>query len=389
MFAEDLPLDGIRVIDMTRVLAGPLSTMVLGDLGADVIKVEHPVRGDDTRDWGIQIAPKDTTYFYGFNRNKRSVALDLTSLEGQEAIRALVRDADVFVENFVAGKMEEFGLGYEELKKINPKIVYCAVSGYDRLGPERARPGYDLVVQGESGLMSINGEADQPPLKFGVAAVDLTTGMYAAQAILAALLKVARKGTGTRIDLSLYDCGVMFASYYGLDALRLGHDPQRFGNQHPAIMPYGVYEAADGPLIVAVGNNNQFFTFCRKVIDRPDLADDPRFATNLLRGENRAALAGHLRDEIARRPRAELLARLEAAGIPSGSVLGIHAALTNERTEKAELIRTIEHPTAGPVQMMGPPWRLDGKRLATRRPPMLGEDTDDVLGNLSAAIPSA
>lgn len=383
MFAEDLPLEGIRVLDLTRVLAGPLSTMVLGDLGADVLKVEHPTRGDDTRDWGIQIAPKDTTYFYGFNRNKRSLALDLTSDEGQQAVRRLVRDVDVVVENFVAGKMEEFGLGYEALKKINPKIIYCAVGGYDRQGPEKSRPGYDLVIQGESGLMSINGEPDQPPLKFGVAAVDLTTGMYAAQAILAALLKAERKGVGTRIDVSLYDCGVMFSSYYGLDALRLGHDPQRFGNQHPAIMPYGVYDAADGPVIVAVGNNNQFFSFCRNVIDRPDLADDPRFATNLLRGQHRDILAGQLRDEIASRPRAELLARLEAAGIPSGSVLGMYDALTGQRTRDAELIRTVEHPTAGPVNVMGPPWRLDGQRLAVRRPPGLGEHTEEILGSLA------
>lgn len=383
MDTGDLPLDGIRVLDLTRVLAGPLSTMVLGDLGADVIKVEHPTRGDDTRDWGIAIAPRDTTYFYGFNRNKRSLALDLTSAEGQETIRRLVRDTDVVVENFLSGKMEQFGLGYDDLAKINPKLIYCAVGGYDRAGPEGTRPGYDLVIQGESGLMSINGEADQPPLKFGVAAVDLTTGMYAAQAILAALLRAERKGKGTRIDVALYDCGVMFSSYYALDALQLGHDPARFGNQHPSIMPYGVFETADGPIIIAVGNNGQFFTFCRKVIDRPDLADDPRFATNLLRGENRDALAGQLRAEIARHSRADLLDRLQAAGIPSGKVLGIHEALTGPRTQQADLIRNLPHPTAGQVPVMVPPWRLDGQRLAIRRPPTLGEHTDEILAGLA------
>lgn len=196
MTQREQPLQGVKVLDLSRVLAGPLSAMVLGDLGADVIKVEHPDRGDDTRDWGLSIAPKDTTYYYSLNRNKRSMTVDLTDENGQDTIRALVRSADVVVENFISGKMEQFNLGYEALKQINPKLVYCAISGYDRQGKEAARPGYDLVIQGESGLMSINGEAERPPVKFGVAAVDHFTGMYAAQAILAALFKAEKNRAG-------------------------------------------------------------------------------------------------------------------------------------------------------------------------------------------------
>lgn len=373
-----LPLSGVRVLDLSRVLAGPMSTMVLGDLGADVIKVEHPDRGDDTRDWGIRIGPTETSYYYAFNRNKRSVMLDLATAEGATTVRQLAAEADVVVENFKRGGMEKFGLGHDTLRAANPRLVYCSIAGYDRSGSEAGRPGYDLVIQGESGLMSINGEPGRPPVKFGVAAVDVMTGMYAAQAILAALFQVQRSGQGRRIDLALYDCGIMFSVYCGLDALLLGQDPPRYGNSHPSVVPYGVFEAADGPFVLACGNNRQFRDLCIAALDRPDMATDARFTTNLLRADNRTALLAVLDAEFRRRPRAAILVRLVDCGIPCGEVLGLHEAMAGPRTATAGLLQSHDHPAAGPVQFMVPPWRLDGQRLPARPPPRLGEHDDDL-----------
>ncbi|MAU20820.1 MAG: CoA transferase [Martelella sp.] len=377
-----LPLEGIKVVDFSRVLAGPLSTQVLGDLGADVIKIEHPERGDDTRDWGIRIGETETTYYYAFNRNKRSVALDLADPAMVEVARALVADADVVVENFKQGGMERFGLGFEDLLKINPRIIYCSIAGYDRAGEEAKRSGYDLVVQGESGLMAINGEAGRPPLKFGVAVVDMFTGMYAAQAILAALVQVQRTGRGRRVDLSLYDCGVTLSAYYGLDALVMKSDPPRYGNAHPSIVPYGVFDAADGPLVIAVGNNRQFRSLCRDALGRADMADDPRYATNILRSRHRDALVPELERELLKHRRADLLKNLSAAGIPCGEVLGLYEALTHPRTAASEMV--VMHRTAQgeDVAFTAPPWRIDGERCAVRPPPTLGEHTVEVLASL-------
>ena len=278
---SSLPLAGVRVLDLSRVLAGPWCGMVLGDLGAEVIKVEHPKRGDDTRDWGLRVGSTETAYFNSVNRNKRSVSLDLQTAEGQQIARELAQKSDVVIQNFKFGGAEKLGLGYEQLKQEHEDLIYCSISGYDRTGPEAARPGYDLVVQGEAGLMALNGEADQPPLKFGVAAVDLFTGMYSAQAVLAALFERQQTGKGRHIEMALFDCGLMITSYYGLEALIMGEDPPRYGNAHPSIVPYGVFDAADGPLVITVGNNSQFARFCREVIERPDLAEDDRFKTNI------------------------------------------------------------------------------------------------------------
>ncbi|WP_043176045.1 CaiB/BaiF CoA transferase family protein, partial [Burkholderia ambifaria] len=318
-----LPLAGVKVLDFSRVLAGPWSAMVLADFGADVIKIEHPARGDDTRDWGLRIGDTETTYFNSVNRSKRSICIDLQTEAGRRIARELAAQADVLIHNFKAGGAEKLGLGYDALAELNPRLVHCAISGYDRSGPEAARPGYDLVVQGEAGLMALNGEADQPPLKFGVAAVDLFTGMYSAQAILAALYERHATGRGRRIEMALFDCGLMITAYYGLDALLMGEDPPRYGNAHPSIVPYGVFDAADGPLVITVGNNTQFARFC-DAIERPDLAADERYKTNLGRSGNRAELLPEIRRELARRPRAMLLAALSGAGIPCGEVLGLH-----------------------------------------------------------------
>ena len=379
----DFPLQGVRVLDLSRVFAGPLCGMVLADFGAEVIKVEHPGRGDDTRDWGMRIGKTETTYYNSMNRNKRSITVDLQTPEGVKIIHDLLPQCDVVVQNFKTGGAEKLGLGYEQLKAIKPDLIYCSVAGYDSSGPEAKRPGYDLVIQGESGLMALNGEANTPPLKFGVAVVDLMTGMYAAQAVLAALFQRTRTGKGRHIEMALYDCGLMITGYYGLDALLLGHDPQRYGNAHPSIVPYGMYDAADGPLIIGVGNNAQFDKFCRQVIERPDIVEDPRFATNVERAKNRLVLGPMLKELIAGFARDVLLQRMTAAGIPCGKVAGLHEALTSERTRRGGLLQELPHPVAGSTHVFAPPYRLDGQRLPIRNaPPTLGEGTREVLQQL-------
>ena len=379
----DFPLDGVRVLDLSRVFAGPLCGQVLADFGADVIKVEHPGRGDDTRDWGMRIGKTETTYYNSMNRNKRSITVDLQTPEGVKIIRDLLPQCDVVIQNFKTGGAEKLGLGYEQLKAIKPDLIYCSVAGYDSSGPEAKRPGYDLVIQGEAGLMAINGEASQPPLKFGVAAVDMMTGMYAAQAVLAALFRRERTGKGRHIEMALYDCGLMITGYYGLDAMLLGHDPQRYGNAHPSIVPYGMFEAQDGPLIIAVGNNSQFDKFCRQVVMRPDIVEDPRYATNVERARNRLTLLPEMKALIASFPRDVLLERLTAAGIPCGRVAGLHEALTSERTRRGGLLQEMPHPVAGTTHVFAPPYRLDGQRLPIRNaPPTLGAATREVLQQL-------
>jgi crotonobetainyl-CoA:carnitine CoA-transferase CaiB-like acyl-CoA transferase len=385
--AGSLPLSGIKVLDLSRVLAGPTCGMVLGDFGADVIKLEHPVRGDDTRDWGSRIGQNGSAYHHSVNRNKRSVAADLGTAEGQGVARALARDADVVIQNFKAGGAERLGLGFADLTAEKPDLIYCSISGYDPSGSEATRPGYDLVIQGEAGLMALNGEPTQPPLKFGVAVVDMFTGMYAAQAVLAALFERQRTGRGKLIQMALFDCGLMISAYYGLEALMAGSDPARCGNEHPSVVPYGVFDAADGKLVITVGNNAQFARFCREIIDRPALADDPRFITNVARSANRVALSEILRVELGRRSRETLLAGLARAGIPCGEVLGLHAALTSVRARDSGLVtmQPIGQPGGndGSAPVLAPPYRLDGARLPVRRPPPgLGQHTEEILARL-------
>jgi crotonobetainyl-CoA:carnitine CoA-transferase CaiB-like acyl-CoA transferase len=376
---SSLPLAGIRVLDLSRVFAGPWCGMLLGDLGADVVKVEHPVKGDDTRDWGLRTGRGNTSYFDSMNRNKRSIGVDLAHPDGLAIVKALARESDVVIQNFKAGGPERLGLGFDQLREENPRLIYCTISGYASNGPEATRPGYDLVVQGEAGLMALNGEATQPPLKFGVAVVDMFTGQYAAQAVLAALYARERTGLGRRVELALFDCGVSITSYYGLEALVRDHDPPRYGNSHPSIVPYGVFTAADGPIVLTVGNNAQYCRFCDAILGRPDLATDLRFATNLDRARNRAELIPLIEMGLAKWPRADLLARLAELGIPSGEVLGLHEALTSERTRGAKLVVTKE--TDGtPTRVLAPPYRLDGDRMPVRAmPPSLGEHSTDIL----------
>jgi crotonobetainyl-CoA:carnitine CoA-transferase CaiB-like acyl-CoA transferase len=378
--APELPLSGIRVLDISRILAGPWCGMALGDLGADVIKIEHPVTGDDTRDWGVRTGRANTTYFDSVNRNKRSIGIDLAVPEGLTIVKALARESDVVIQNFRTGGAEKLGLGYEQLRAENPGIIYCSISGYASDGVEAARPGYDLVVQGEAGLMALNGETGRPPLKFGLAAVDLFTGQYAAQAVLAALFARLRTGKGSRLDLALFDCGVALSSYYGLEALAQGYDPPRCGNAHPSIVPYGVFQAADGPVVLTIGNNAQYRRFCNSVIFRPDLADTPSFAVNLERSRNRAELIPIIEAELAKWPRATLLTRMNEAGIPGGEVLGLREALTSRRAQEANLV--VQGKEAE-ERVLAPPYRINGRRAPVRAmPPGLGAHGQDILCEL-------
>ena len=375
-------LQGLKVVDFTAYIAGPGAACILADWGADVIKVEHPDRGDDTRDYGLRVGKTETTYFNSMNRNKRSITLDLQREEDRDTTRELVRQCDVVVQNFKAGGMAKMGLSYEDLKVIKPDIVYCSVTGYASDGAEATRPGYDIVIQGEAGLMAINGDAHLPPLKFGTAIVDMVTGLYAAQAVLAALFDRQRTGKGRHIEMALFDCGVMITAFYGLDALLTGKDPARCGNNHPSIVPYGVFDAADGPLVIAVGNNAQFGRFCG-ILGRPELADDERFRTNILRSTNRQALVPILMEEVRQRSRDQLLVQLAEAGIPSGRVLGLLEALTSGRAQEAGLVTVQPHPDAGQTHVLSSPYRVDGERLGVRLPPpQLGAHSREVLEQL-------
>lgn len=356
---------------------------VLADFGAEVIKIEHPVRGDDTRDWGRRIGETETTYFNSMNRNKRSITLDLQSPEGLKIVQDLIPQCDLVIHNFKSGGAEKLGLGYTQLRELKADLIYCAIAGYDSSGPEAERPGYDLVIQGEAGLMALNGFAESGPLKFGVAVVDLMTGMYAAQAVLAALFNRERTGKGKLIEMALYDCGVMVTSYYGLDAMEMGSDPERHGNNHPSIVPYGMFKTANGLINITVGTNNQFENFCLKVIGRPDLFEDQRFASNVERTRNRKILTPILQEALQQFSSNELLKRLTKAGIPCGEVLGLHEALTSQRTQLGGLLQRVPHPVVGSTTVFAPPYRLDGRRLPIRHsPPTLGEGTRSLLKKL-------
>lgn len=382
------PLSGIKVLDLTRVLAGPLCGAILGDLGAEVVKVEHPLRGDDTRKWGLRVGKSETTYYNAFNRNKKSLTLDLEQKAGQEIAVAIAARSDIVIENFKAGGADKLGLAYNRLSALNPGLIYLSISGYDPAGEEASRLGYDLVIQGEAGLMAINGEKDQPPLKFGTAVVDMFTGMYAAQAIMAALIERGRTGKGRHIQLALFDCGLTLTAYAGLEALLTGEEPLRYGNGHSSIVPYGVFDAQDGPLVLAIGNDGQYARFCEAVIERPDLATDPRFATNQSRSEHRGTLLPLLEDVLARLSRHDLLARLAANGIPCGEVLKLGEALTSARARSSGLITLQQHPDAGAVHVLASPYRFDGERCGIRlRPPRLGEHSEEILREVLGKTP--
>lgn len=378
-----LPLHDVQVLDLSRVLAGPMAAMTLGDLGAEVIKVEHPRRGDDTRDWGHPVGKRNTTYYNSANRNKRAIGIDLHSEDGYKIIEQLVARCDIVIHNFKPGGAEKLGLDYAKLAAINPRLIYCSIRGYSSATAKGSLPGYDVVIQGEAGLMALSGEAGQGPLKFGIAIVDLATGMHSVQAILAALYQRERTGKGREIEMTLYDCGTALSAYCGLDALLLQRDPAKYGNAHASVVPYGVFEAKDGPLVIAVGNNSQYRNFCDKVLKRPELATDERFATNLARAKHRDTLLPELRRELLKHSRAELLPALRAHNVPCGEVNGLWESLTSEHSRESGLVSYYSADDFGKVAVLAPPHQFDGKRLPVRRPPPeLGQDTDAVLRDL-------
>jgi len=362
------PLTGIRVLDLTRVLAGPWCTQNLADLGAEVIKIERPGAGDDTRGWGPPYMKdeqgRETTeaaYYTSANRNKQSVALDIATPKGAEAVRELARRCDVFVENFKVGGLSKYGLGYEQIRAINPGIVYCSITGFGQTGPYASRPGYDFMIQGMGGLMSITGERDDlpggGPQKAGVAVADLMTGMYSSVAILAALYERKASGLGQYIDMALLDCQVAMLANQNMNYMASGVSPTRAGNAHQNLVPYQVFAAADGHLIVAVGNDSQFRAYCG-VIGRPDLADDARFMKNSGRVVNRDALIPMLAEAMRLRGRDEWLVSLEAAGVPAGPINNIQQVYEDPQVLARGLQLEVPHSSAGVLPTVASPIRL-------------------------------
>ena len=380
---EDVPtgltLSGIRVADFSRVLAGPLATMLLADLGADVIKIERPETGDDTRGWGPPFVGGDAAYFLSLNRNKRSVALDLSTDEGRSAARRLALASDVVVENFRPGLMERFGLDHASLAAEHPGLVYCSLTAFGE-GDPAARPGYDIIVQALSGLMSFTGHPGGEPTKVGVALLDVICGLYACNAIQAALIGRGATGRGARVTVSLFDASLAALVNQAANYLLGGLVPEPLGNAHPNIVPYQLFETADRPIILAAGNDRLFERTC-EVIGRPELAADERFATNAARVRNRDALIPLLSAELTSRSAAEWLAALEAAAVPCAPVRTLDEVFAS--AEGAAAIQEIDDPARGRLRLVADPIRVGGRMPPARfPPPRLGEHTDEILAEL-------
>ncbi|HEX2208220.1 MAG TPA: CoA transferase [Longimicrobium sp.] len=376
------PLSGVRVLDLSRVLAGPLCTMILGDLGADVIKVERPGTGDDTRTWGPPWAQgpqgRESAYYLSVNRNKRSVAADLKSQEGRALVLRLARDADVVVENFAPGMLDGWGLGYADLSRENPRLVFCSITGYGSDGPEPGRPGYDFAVQARAGWMSITGEPEGAPVKVGVAVVDVLTGQNAAIAILAALRERDVSGRGQRVEVSLFDSALAGLVNVTQAVLVTGREPRRWGNAHVTIVPYQAFDAADRPFIVAVGNDAQWRKLCA-AMGADDLLADARFATNPGRVEHRHDVVTVLAARFRARPAAEWLAMMEAAGVPCAPVQTVGEALADPVLAARDALWPMQGPSFGATPTVASPLRFSRTPAALRDPaPALGEHTDDV-----------
>jgi crotonobetainyl-CoA:carnitine CoA-transferase CaiB-like acyl-CoA transferase len=377
------PLAGVRILDLSRVLAGPWCTMTLGDLGAEVIKIEQPGRGDDTRRWGPPYVEDEAAYFLCANRNKKSVEVDLATPEGQAIIRELALEADVLVENFKAGGLEKYGLGYAALSELNPRLIYCSISGYGHASPLRDLAGYDYVIQAEGGLMSVTGAVDGAPIKVGVAVVDLFTGMAAVQAILAAYIARQRDGLGQHIDMALFDNQLAMLANVGAAYLAHGNEPARYGAGHPTIVPYQTFEASDGWVVVAAGNDRQFAALCDRVLELEGVATDPRFSTNSARVLNRVALLAVLEPAFHARTSAHWLERLKAVQVPCGQVRSVGQALTAPEAEARDMVRTVEHATVGEMRLVGSPLKLSRTPVVEpTAPPSLGQHTEEVLAGL-------
>jgi crotonobetainyl-CoA:carnitine CoA-transferase CaiB-like acyl-CoA transferase len=373
-------LDDITILDLSRVLAGPYATMLLGDLGARVVKIEQPGRGDDTRQWGPPFtANGESAYFLCANRNKLSVTLDLKTAPGQAVLRDMVRRADVLVENFRVGTLAALGFDYPALRQLNPRLILCSITGYGQTGPDSQRPGYDVVIEAEGGLMSITGSRDGEPSKVGVAIVDITAGMNAALAILAALHHRARTGEGQAIDIALLDTQIGWLANVASSYLVSGEPPARYGNAHPSIVPYQTFRTLDGWLMLAVGNDAQFMRLCR-LLGCPEWATNPLFSTNRARVENRAKLIPRLEAAFAGEHTQSWIARLRAADIPAGAVNDIPSALEGPQVTVRQMVQTVSHAETGDIRVIGPVPKLSDTPAAVQLPPpLLGEHTDGVL----------
>jgi formyl-CoA transferase len=383
------PLDNLRILDITRALAGPYCTMMLGDLGADVIKVERPGSGDETRGWGPPFVgkpygpyPGESAYFIAANRNKRSLTVNIQTAEGQEIVRRLAGISDVLVENYRTGDLEARGLGYPDLHRLYPKLIYCSVSGYGRSGPYADRPGYDAILQAEGGMMSITGPVDGPPSRAGIPIIDITSGMFAATAILAALRARDTTGEGQLVDISLFDSHVALLTNVASNYLVGGDPPRRFGNAHPNLVPYDSFSARDGWFIVGVANEKQWGLLC-DLLARPDMKTDLRFATNRDRVANRDVLVAELNRTFSERDVDDWLADLVRAGLPCGRINSIPEVFSHPQAQAREMTLETGHPTVGSVRLTGFPYKLSGTPAAIHRPPpLLGEHTEEVLTGL-------
>ena len=374
----DQPLKGVRVLDLTRVLAGPYCAMLLGDMGAEVIKVEEPGKGDDTRGWP-PFAGGESTYFMSVNRNKKSITLNLKAPEGREILKKLARKSDVLLENFRSGTMEKLGLGYATLAKLNPRLVYCAISGFGESGPESHRGGYDLIVQAESGVMDLTGFADGPPVKVGNSIADLVAGMSGAHGVTLALLARQRTRRGQKVEIAMLDVMAALLTYQAGMYLNAGRTPARRGNEHPSIVPYEVFKAADSYLALGVANDS-LWERCCAAMERPDLVKDPRYATVASRVENRATLVPLLNQVLGARPADDWMKRLEAVGVPAGRIRTVPEVCESEHLRARGMLVAMPHAKAGTVKMMGVPIRLHGTPgKAKTAAPVLGADTDAVL----------
>ncbi|WP_454683445.1 CaiB/BaiF CoA transferase family protein [Ancylobacter moscoviensis] len=382
-------LAGIRVLDLSRVLAGPWATQMLGDLGADIIKIEKPGAGDDTRGWGPPWLAdgegretRESAYFLAANRNKRSVTIDMAKPEGQALIRRLAQTSDVLVENFKVGGLKRYGLDHDSLAALNPRLVYCSITGFGQDGPEAGRAGYDFMIQGMSGLMSVTGSPESEPQKIGVALVDVLTGLHAAIAVLAALQQRQRTGRGQYVDLALFDVAMASLANQALNFLVGGTAPRRLGNAHPNIVPYQAFETADGHLILAVGNDAQFARFCR-IADLPEVAEDTRFLANAGRVAHREVLIPLVAAALKRQTTGEWLAMLDTAGIPAGPINTIAQAFAEPQALARGLALSLPHVLGGVAPGVRSPLRLSDSPLdAPLAPPTLGQHTDAVLAEV-------
>jgi crotonobetainyl-CoA:carnitine CoA-transferase CaiB-like acyl-CoA transferase len=379
MSTNDAPLSGLLVLDFTRVLSGPYCTMLLADMGARVIKLEQPGRGDDTRAWGPPFINGESAYFLSINRNKESLTLDLKNAAARPVLDSLLERADVLVENFRPGTMDRLGLSYEALTERYPRLVYCSISGFGQTGPRSAEPGYDAVMQGEAGLMSITGDAAGPPFRLGVAIADIVSGMFAAQGVAMALLARTRTSRGQRVDIGMLDATAALLTYQAGIYFATGSTPGRMGNRHPTIVPYETFQAADGDFVIAVGNDDQWRRFCR-IAALESIANDDRFATNRARVVHYQELRPLLAERMRTRNRQEWVRDLKSAGVPCGSVRDVGEVLQDRQLDARQMVETIDHVSAGSIRLLGVPIKLSETPGSVRSaPPGLGQHTDRIL----------